>query len=313
MSADNLAEFNSLMDANKDRVLMSLGEVIPNIDSRFLVTSGKVRETVDLRNGTLLMVASDRISTFDVVHPNGVPGKGIVLNQMSLRWFEMFDDVDNHFLSADPADFPKPFKNVDELYGRAMLVDKLTMVPIECVVRGYLTGSGWADYKKTGQVCGIALPDGMLESQQLPEPIFTPATKATTGHDINISEDEMGVRVGKQLTQALARLSIDIYTQAAIYALGRGIILADTKFEFGFDGVGGIVLGDEVLTPDSSRFWPAQGYQAGRSQPSFDKQYVRDWASGTGWDKTPPAPKLPEEIVERTRQKYIEAYTKLFG
>lgn len=313
MSADHLTEFNSLMDENRGKALMSLGDVFPNIDSRFPVTSGKVRETVDLRNGTLLMVASDRISTFDVVHPNGVPGKGIVLNQMSLRWFEMFEDVDNHFLTAEPADFPEPFRNVDELRGRAMLVDKLAMVPIECVVRGYLTGSGWADYKRGGQVCGIALPEGMLESQQLPEPIFTPATKATTGHDINISEDEMGVRVGKQLTQALARLSIDIYTQAAIYALRRGIILPDTKFEFGFGEDGEVVLGDEVLTPDSSRFWPAQGYQAGRSQPSFDKQYVRDWATSTGWDKTPPAPDLPQEVIERTREKYIEAYTKLFG
>jgi phosphoribosylaminoimidazole-succinocarboxamide synthase len=271
------------------------------------IAQGKVRDIYDAGD-RLLMVASDRISTYDVVHPTPIPGKGQVLTGISAFWFERTGQiVPNHVVSF--TDVP------DEVRGRAMLVEKLEMFPVECVVRGYITGSGWKDYLATGAVCGIELPDGLEESEQLPEPIFTPATKAEIGdHDENVDFDRAAEILGdRDLLVELRRLSIEVYSFAAEHARTRGIILADTKFEFGRDREGRIVLADEVLTPDSSRFWPADGYEPGRSQPSFDKQYVRDWASQSGWDKSPPAPALPDEVIEGTRQRYIEAYERITG
>jgi len=273
-----------------------------------LLASGKVREIYEAGPNRLLMVASDRISTYDVVHPTPIPGKGQVLTGLSEFWFERTGDIcPNHLVSY--TEVPR------ELRGRAMLVERLEMFPVECVVRGYITGSGWKDYQATGAVCGIELPDGLRESDQLPEPIFTPATKADVGdHDENVDFDRAAEIIGdRPLLEELRRLSIAIYSFAAEHARGRGIILADTKFEFGRDSRGRIVLGDEVLTPDSSRFWPADGYEPGRGQPSFDKQYVRDWASGSGWDKTPPAPAIPEDVIEGTRRRYEEAYERITG
>jgi phosphoribosylaminoimidazole-succinocarboxamide synthase len=273
-----------------------------------LLSEGKVRDIYDAGEGRLLMVTSDRISTYDVVHPTPIADKGRVLTGLSVFWFGMTEDIcPNHLISY--TDVP------EEHRGRAMLVERLEMVPVECVVRGYITGSGWKDYQATGAVCGIELPAGLEESQQLPEPIFTPATKAEVGdHDENVDFDRAVEIVGdRALLEELRRLSIALYRRGADHARERGIILADTKFEFGRRGDGTIVLGDEVMTPDSSRFWPADGYEPGRSQPSFDKQYVRDWAAGSGWDKTPPAPELPEEIVEGTRRRYAEAYERIAG
>jgi phosphoribosylaminoimidazole-succinocarboxamide synthase len=273
-----------------------------------LIASGKVREIYDL-DGDLLMVASDRISTYDVVHPTPIPGKGAVLTGLSAFWFERTAGiVPNHFLSATegvPAD----------VRGRAMRVRRLQMAPVECVVRGYLTGSGWKDYQRDGAVCGIPLPEGLRESEQLPEPIFTPATKADVGdHDENVDFDRAAEIVGDRgLLERLRDVSIALYRHGAEHARRRGIILADTKFELGIDQAGTLTLGDEALTPDSSRFWPADGYQPGRPQPSFDKQFVRDWASGTGWDRTPPAPAIPPEVVEQTRARYAEAYERIVG
>ncbi|HEY2637109.1 MAG TPA: phosphoribosylaminoimidazolesuccinocarboxamide synthase [Solirubrobacteraceae bacterium] len=276
------------------------------LDDLPILSSGKVRELYDAGDG-ILMVASDRISTYDVVHPTPIPDKGNVLTGLSMFWFgHLADVVPNHVISATdgvPA----------EVRGRAMLVERLEMLPVECVVRGYITGSGWKDYQATGAVSGIELPEGLLESQQLPEPIFTPSTKATEGHDEAISLAGAAELVGKQRAQQLAEVSIELYSAAAERARKRGIILADTKFEFGLDSAGRLTLADEVLTPDSSRFWPGEGYEAGKPQPSFDKQYVRDWASETGWDKTPPAPEIPEEVVERTRAKYVQAYELITG
>jgi phosphoribosylaminoimidazole-succinocarboxamide synthase len=273
-----------------------------------LLSQGKVRDIYEAGEDRLLMVTSDRISTYDVVHPTPIPDKGRVLTGLSVFWFEQTESIcPNHLIS---------FTEVPEdARGRAMLVERLEMVPVECVVRGYITGSGWKDYQATGEVCGIALPGGLRESQQLPEPIFTPATKADVGdHDENVDFDRAAEIVGdRELLEELRRLSIELYSYGARHARERGIILADTKFEFGRREDGAIVLGDEVMTPDSSRFWPADGYEPGRSQPSFDKQYVRDWASGSGWDKTPPAPELPDEVVEGTRQRYIEAYERIAG
>jgi len=262
----------------------------------------------DAGDGRVLMVASDRISTYDVVHPNPVPDKGKVLTGVSVHWFEQTASIcPNHVISF--TDVPEEFR------GRALLVTRLEMLPVECVVRGYITGSGWKDYQATGAVCGIGLPEGLQESEQLPEPIFTPATKAEEGdHDENIDFDTAAEVLGDRgLLEELRRLSIEVYSLGARQARERGIILADTKLEFGRDAAGRIVLGDEVMTPDSSRFWPADGYQPGRSQPSFDKQYVRDWASGSGWDKTPPAPELPEDVVAGTRERYVEAYERITG
>jgi phosphoribosylaminoimidazole-succinocarboxamide synthase len=273
-----------------------------------LVSQGKVRDIYTAGEDRLLLVASDRISTYDVVHPTPIPDKGRVLTGLTAFWLEQTDDIcPNHLLSL--TDVP------DEHRGRAMLVERLEMVPVECVVRGYITGSGWKEYLASGAVCGIELPAGLQESEQLPEPVFTPATKAEIGeHDENIDFERMGQIVGdRDLAEALRRLSITLYRRGAEHALERGIILADTKFEFGRRPDGTIVLGDEVMTPDSSRFWPADGYEPGRSQPSFDKQYVRDWAAGSGWDKTPPAPAIPDEVVEGTRARYLEAYERIAG
>jgi phosphoribosylaminoimidazole-succinocarboxamide synthase len=274
-----------------------------------LLASGKVREIYESGDDRLLMVASDRISTYDVVHPTPIPGKGQVLTGLSAFWFERTQDiVPNHLVSY--RDVP------DEVAGRAMLVEKLDMFPVECVVRGYITGSGWKDYQRTGAVCGIELPTGLRESEQLPEPIFTPATKADVGdHDENIDFDRAAEVLGDRAAlEELRRISIELYKFAAEHARQRGIILADTKFEFGRDSESGrIVVGDEVLTPDSSRFWPADGYEPGTSQPSFDKQYVRDWAAGSGWDKTEPAPALPDDVIERTGALYREAYERITG
>ena len=272
-----------------------------------LLASGKVREIYD-QGETLLIVASDRISTYDVVHPNPIPGKGEVLTGLSAFWFEHTGEiVANHMISVTEG-VP------DEARGRGMAVHKLEMLPVECVVRGYLSGSGWKDYQRSGGVCGIELPSGLRESEQLPEPLFTPSTKATVGHDENIDFEGAVALIGdRALAERLREASLSVYAHAAAHARERGIILADTKFEFGLDGDGRLVLGDEVCTPDSSRFWPVDGYEPGRPQPSFDKQFVRDWASSTGWDRNPPAPEIPEEIVARTREKYLEAYERVTG
>ena len=272
------------------------------------LSSGKVREIYAAGDDRLLLVASDRISTYDVVHPTPIPDKGKVLTGLTDFWLERTGGVcANHLISV--SDVP------DEFRGRAMLVERLEMVPVECVVRGYITGSGWKDYQATGAVCGIELPDGLRESEQLPEPIFTPATKAEVGdHDENVDFERAAEIIGDRgLLEELRRLSIAIYELGAAHARERGIILADTKFEFGRRPDGTIVLGDEVLTPDSSRFWPADGYAPGSSPPSYDKQYVRDWASGSGWDKTPPAPALPGDVIARTRELYVDAYERITG
>jgi phosphoribosylaminoimidazole-succinocarboxamide synthase len=272
------------------------------------LTSGKVRDIYAVGEDRLLLVTSDRISTYDVVHPTPIPDKGKVLTGLTAFWLDQLGDVcANHLVSY--TDVPR------ELAGRAMLVERLEMMPVECVVRGYITGSGWKDYQATGAVCGIELPAGLSESEQLPEPIFTPATKADIGdHDENVDFDRAAEIVGdRALLEELRRLSIAIYERGAAHARERGIILADTKFEFGRRSDGTIVLGDEVLTPDSSRFWPADGYEPGHGQPSFDKQYVRDWASNSGWDKRPPAPELPGDVVEGTRARYVEAYERIAG
>ena len=273
-----------------------------------LLSQGKVRDIYAVDDDRLLLVTSDRVSTYDVVHPNPIPDRGKVLNGLSVFWFDKTDHiVPNHLISY--SDVP------EEARGRGMLVERLEMVPLECVVRGYITGSGWKDYQSTGAVCGIELPSGLEESEQLPEPLFTPATKAEVGdHDENIDIDRAKEIVGDpELVEELKRLSLAVYEHAAAHARERGVILADTKFEFGRRPDGTIVLGDEVCTPDSSRFWPADGYAPGRSQPSFDKQFVRDWAAGSGWDKTPPAPELPQEVVEGTRARYVEAYERIAG
>jgi len=272
------------------------------------LSSGKVRDIYAVGEDRLLLVASDRISTYDVVHPTPIPDKGKLLTGLTAFWLERTGEVcPNHLISF--TEVPQEFR------GRAMLVERLEMVPVECVVRGYITGSGWKDYQSTGAVCGIDLPGGLRESEQLPEPIFTPATKAEVGdHDENVDFERAAEIVGdRALLEELRRLSIAIYELGATHARERGIILADTKFEFGRRRDGTIVLGDEVMTPDSSRFWPADGYEPGHGQPSFDKQYVRDWAAGSGWDKTPPAPALPDDVIERTRALYVDAYERITG
>jgi len=256
----------------------------------------------------ILMVASDRISTYDVVHPNLIPDKGKVLTGISAFWFDRTADiVANHVLSYTE-DVPT------DVRGRAVKVAKLSMLPVECVVRGYITGSGWKDYQATGKVSGIELPAGLQESQELPEPIFTPSTKADVGHDEAIDFEQAAALLGdRELMRHVADVSIAHYPHARDHARGRGVILADTKFEFGLSAAGDLVLGDEVLTPDSSRYWPADDYEIGRGQQSFDKQYVRDWAAGSGWDKTPPAPEIPDAVVAGTQERYVEAYERITG
>jgi len=279
-----------------------------------LYASGKVRDVYQLDGERLLFVATDRISAFDYVLATGIPHKGRVLTQISLFWFEFLKDiVPNHLITAEVNRYPDGIKKyADQLRGRSMLVARGDMFPVECVVRGYLSGSGWKEYKTSGKVCGIPLPAGLKESDRLPEPIFTPATKATTGHDINISFEEMCKMVGPEDSRRLRDISLELYTTAAGHAQTRGIIIADTKFEFGRTAAG-ITLADEVLTPDSSRFWPADKYQPGQAQDSFDKQYVRDYLEHIKWDKQPPAPALPREVAARTSEKYLEAYRQLTG
>jgi len=277
------------------------------------VKSGKVREMFDLGD-CLLLVATDRISAFDCIMPNGIPLKGIVLTQISHFWFDQMSRiVANHRLAGADDPLPprlEPYE--DQLARRTMIVKKAQPLPIECVVRGYLAGSGWKEYREGQTVCGIRLPHGLIESSELPEPIFTPATKAATGHDINISFDQAAQMVGRERAEQVRHLSLEIYDSARRLARQRGIIIADTKFEFGICE-SQLILIDEVLTPDSSRFWPADQYRPGCSQPSFDKQFVRDYLETLDWDKTPPAPKLPDEVVARTRDKYLEAYQRLTG
>ena len=279
-----------------------------------LYASGKVRDVYRLDDDRLLFVATDRISAFDYVLATGIPLKGKVLTQISLFWFDFLCDVvPNHLITADVERYPASLlEHADLVRGRSMLVTRADMVPVECVVRGYISGSAWKEYNATGAVCGIRLPAGLKESDRLPEPIFTPATKATSGHDENIQFAEMTRIVGPELSNQLRDISLTIYTKAAEYARQKGIIIADTKFEFGRTAKG-LTLADEVLTPDSSRFWPADKYQSGRAQSSFDKQYVRDYLEEIRWNKQPPAPSLPAEVARRTSEKYLEAYRQLTG
>lgn len=280
----------------------------------FPVRRGKVRDVYDLGQ-SLLIVATDRISAFDVIMPNGIPDKGRVLTALSLFWFaKLAGNSENHLLASDMKDYPsilQPF--AEQIRGRSMLVKKAKVVPIECVARGYLAGSGWKEYQASQTVCGIKLPAGLRQCDRLPEPIFTPATKEETGHDINISFEQAAERVGKELASEMRKRTLSLYAQAAQYAQGRGIIIADTKFEFGQLPDETLILIDEILTPDSSRFWPADNYTPGRDQPSFDKQFVRNWLETQPWKKTPPAPALPDEVVQGTRQRYVEAYERLTG
>lgn len=285
------------------------------------IGNGKVRDIYDV-GSNLVLVTSDRISAFDCVLPNTIPRKGEVLNRISAFWFDFTKDIiPNHMISISNTDMPEDFQT-DEFHDRCMLVRKLQMVPVECIVRGYITGSGWESYKKNGSVCGIKLPEGLRESEQLPTPIYTPTTKATTGHDEHVSFEEtisiikeamsVTTEVATTIAQQLRDKSIEIYQKCAKYAFSKGIIIADTKFEFGYDFCEGcIVLADEVLTPDSSRFWPASEYEVGRSQKSFDKQYLRDWLKESGWNKQPPAPELPEDVIKITSEKYLEAFNLL--
>src|SRR5215467_8699026 len=279
-----------------------------------LFASGKVRDVYQVGSDPLLFIATDRISAFDYVLASGIPHKGQVLTQISLFWFDFLKDiVPSHLVTADIAHYPAELqKYADQLRGRSMIVMRADMFPVECVVRGYISGSAWKEYKATGSVCGIDLPKGLRESDQLPEPIFTPATKATTGHDENISFDAMTKILGGELSEELRNLSLKVYSKAASYAQQRGIIIADTKFEFGRTAQG-ITLADEVLTPDSSRFWPGDRYQPGGAQDSYDKQYVRDYLEEIRWNKQPPAPELPAEVARKTSDKYLEAYQQHTG
>ena len=278
-----------------------------------LKARGKVRDIYDVGD-RLLIVATDRLSAFDYLLPDPIPGKGKVLNQISLFWFDRFADlIPNHIVASDVGEFPEPLRDhAAQLEGRSVLVRRLEMLPVECVARGYLAGSGWKEYREHGTVCGMRLPDGLEESAALPEPIFTPSTKAHDGHDENIPFSEVERLIGSELAATIRDKTLALYGAGADYARDRGIIIADTKFEFGMDG-DELVLADEVLTPDSSRFWPAERYEAGRGQPSFDKQYVRDWLESSGWNKRPPVPTLPAEIVQGTRTRYLEIYRILTG
>ncbi len=279
-----------------------------------LKASGKVRDVYDVDEHQLLFVASDRISAFDYVLATGIPHKGRILNQISLFWFDFLADVvPNHLITTDVDKYPANVrKYADQLRGRSMLVRRAEIFPVECIARGYISGSGWKEYKASGKVCGISLPTGLKESEALPEPIFTPSTKATSGHDENISFDKMCEIVGVETASHLRDLTLRVYKKAAAYARQRGIIIADTKFEFGRTAQG-ITLADEVLTPDSSRFWPADKYEPGRAQDSYDKQYVRDYLEQIHWNKQPPAPALPADVAHRTSEKYLEACTQLTG
>jgi len=288
-----------------------------HLDALPLISRGKVRDLYDA-GSQLLLVASDRLSAFDVVLPTPIPDKGAVLTQISLFWFDHLKAVcPNHLITAKVEEFPAALRGAaDQLRGRTMLVKKLEMFPVECVVRGYLSGSGWKEYQKLGTVCGIKLPAGLKESDRLPEDIFTPSTKATTGHDENISLAAVEGMIGRELAHKLRDVSLEVYSRAAAFAETRGILLADTKFEFGRDpkdASGTLVLADEVLTPDSSRFWPKETYQPGRAQESYDKQYVRDYLEQIGWNKQPPGPSLPEDVVRKTSAKYRAAYRQLAG
>jgi len=276
----------------------------------FACRSGKVRDVYDLGE-TLVVVATDRISAFDWIMPTPIPQKGRILTEMTVFWLKWLN-VPDHRISTDPADMPEAFRT-PALLGRSMLVKKTKVFPIECVVRGYLMGSAWQDYQRLGSVCGVALPKGLKLCERLPEPIFTPTTKAETGHDENISFAKMQSVVGPDVAETLRQRSMEVYRRAAEYSLSRGVILADTKMEYGILPDGGIILIDEVLTPDSSRFWPGEDYEPGKAQPSFDKQYLRDWLDSTGWNKNSPPPALPPEVVARTGEKYREALAKLFG
>ena len=284
-----------------------------NFQEADFLKRGKVRDVYDLGD-KLLIISTDRISCFDVVLPTCIPNKGKILTKLSLFWFEFIKDIiPNHFISAEVRDYPKELQVYSEiLEGRSMLVKKARVVPVECIVRGYLSGSGWKEYQKSQSVCEIKLPSGLKESSRLPEPIFTPSTKEEVGHDINVSQEYVEKELGKDITRTLQKTSIAIYEKASRYAESKGIILADTKFEFGiFDDE--IILIDEVLTPDSSRFWPKDQYEPGGSQPSFDKQFVRDYLETLDWNKTPPGPELPEEIVRKTSEKYLQALNMLTG
>jgi phosphoribosylaminoimidazole-succinocarboxamide synthase len=279
-----------------------------------LIATGKVRDIYALDDERLLFVTSDRISAYDVVMNEQIPDKGRVLTGMTKFWLERASDVPNHLISMSVADLPeeaKPF--ADDLNGRFMIVRRLNMMPVEFVVRGYLVGSGWSEYKRNGTIAGMPLPEGLREADKLPQPLFTPATKAVTGHDENISEDAAGEILGEARMAEARDLAIELYKSGADYAAGRGIILADTKFEFGVDPDGKVVLADEVLTPDSSRFWPAEEWKPGTNPPSFDKQYLRDWLSGLDWNKEPPPPTLPDDVITGTRSRYLEAYEKITG
>lgn len=283
------------------------------LPERVPIARGKVRDIYDLGDH-LAIVTTDRISAFDWINPVGIPDKGKILNQMSLFWFDMMKDVvPNHLISADLADFPEDFQaHADQFEGRSMLVHKCEMFPVEFVIRGYLAGSGWKEYAEKGTVCGIELAEGLGESSELEQPIFTPATKASDGHDINISPERSAEIIGEEWNAKASGAAHEIYGRARDFARSRGIILCDTKFEFGTLN-GELILADEALTPDSSRFWPAEGYEAGKSQPSYDKQFVRDWLETQDWDKNSEPPPLPADIVEKTREKYVEAYRQLTG
>jgi len=284
---------------------------IPNLQP---IHRGKVRDVYQINDDQLLLVATDRLSAFDCVMPNQVPRKGEVLTQISAFWFQKLQDiVENHLITVDHEKMPDAFRLIPELKGRSTLARKTEVFPIECVVRGYLEGSGWKDYQKTGKICGHQLPSGLKHCEKLPESLFTPSTKASTGHDENIDKKEFIGIVGKAVAKQLENLSLQIYGLAAEYALARGIIIADTKFEFGHDADGNILLIDEVLTPDSSRFWAADPYKPGKPQPSFDKQFVREYLETLDWDKQPPAPKLPSKIIRATTNKYLEAFRLLTG
>ena len=297
-----------------------MSTVLMKSELPFPVRRGKVRDVYDLGDTlagqpALLIVATDRISAFDVIMPNGIPEKGIILTALSLFWFEKFAaQFENHLIAHEVSKYPKALHPyAEQLRGRSMLVKKAAVVAIECVARGYLAGSGWKEYRQNRSVCGNPLPGGLQQCQKLPQPIFTPATKEESGHDINISYADAASRVGEETAATRRDRTLSLYSQAAAYAASRGVIIADTKFEFGRLPDGRLILVDEVLTPDSSRFWPASEYEPGRDQPSFDKQYVRNWLEAQAWDKTPPAPALPIEIVVGTRRRYLEAYQKLTG
>jgi phosphoribosylaminoimidazole-succinocarboxamide synthase len=286
---------------------------IPNSDLK-LLKRGKVRDVFEVDNDRLLIVATDRISAFDCVLPTAIERKGEVLTSLSKFWFEKLAHiVPNHLITIDQQEMPEPIKSAEGIKGRSMLVKRTEVLPVECVVRGYLVGSGWKDYLRTGEVCGHKLPENLTESAELPEPLFTPSTKAEQGHDENISEQQVRDLLGAETTDYLRDVSLQLYNEARAYARTRGIIIADTKFEFGRDANGQILLIDEALTPDSSRFWPAESYVPGRSQPSFDKQFVRDYLERLSWNKQPPAPPLPAEVAKATTERYLEAYRLLTG